>query len=146
MKKAIISILSISILIGVIGSGLNLVFGANTVSYISTVEIHGVAMQKYDFINYLKTLSYQFTDVSKLQLTLPTFNWGGSVLEAIASVGKILVLGINILIYPIRVASYIIGMLLAIVGINTQTYENNPLKWVIVLVNTLTELQIPMPN
>ena len=146
MKRAIISLVSLSILIGVIGSALNFVFGVNTVSYISTVEIHGVTMQKYDFIKYLETLSYQFTDVSKLQLYIPTFDWTSGILEVIVSIGKVLVLGLNILIYPFRIAGYIIGLLLAIVGINTQSYANNPLRWVIQLVNTLTTLQIPMPN
>ena len=146
MKKPILALITITIVIAVIGTAINLVFGVNTVSYIKTVTANGITFKTYDFKSYLDTLSYQFNDLSKLQLELPPKQDYSEILGVLKEILNVIIFAINIMMYPLRVAMYIIGIILAILGINLQTYDNNPLAWLITLINTLTQLQIPYPN
>ena len=148
LKKLIIPIITL----GVVGFSLNLVFGANTIAYLTPINVNGVIMYKYDIYSYINNIKYQFDDISKLVIDFPNLNWTpqsnpiDTVILIIANIARIMLTGVNILIYPLRVAFYIIGVILAIIGLQMNIYEStqNPLFWLIYLIKTIIQFQIPM--
>lgn len=161
MKAFIKAALFIST-IAMIAFALNFIFGneqTNTyvVSYLSKQTINGVTFYKYDVFNYLKNLEATFTDTPQLFLHLPEREWANidtGILEEefwqdlvnnLAFMLNVVITAINILLFPIRLVFYLVQTLLAIIGLPMVegTYQNNPLKWLIDIVKTLTVLEIP---
>lgn len=151
MKKLFYRIIPLVIGLGVIGLALNTMFGANTVTYLSTFESHGIIYYKYDIWNYLQNIKNTFTNVSILQLNLITRTWetDGSDMFAmlvnnLAYIADLFIFGINIFMYPIRIIFYIMRITLSIIGLPTipGTYNGNPMTWLIDLTNKLANLEL----
>lgn len=145
MKKAFVVITTVTLMIGVIGTALSLLFGANTVSYIQTINVNGVTFKTYDFKSYVEQLNYQFNDLSRLELYLPPLSSEDDILTWLKNLLLVVIFATNIFLYPLRIGSYIVGIVLALIGINMQATDN-PLHWLVVLFQTITELQIPYPS
>lgn len=145
MKKAFVVVTVVTLMIGVIGTALSILFGANTVSYIQTINVNGVTFRTYDFKSYVEQLNYQFNDLSRLELYLPPLSSQDDILTWLKNLLLVVIFATNIFLYPFRIASYIVGIILALIGINMQATDN-PLHWLVVLFQTITELQIPYPN
>lgn len=141
MKKLFITIITTSILIGVIGLSINLLWGNETVSYLTSFTENNIVYYKYDFYSYLKNIKISTLDTSILQLKLHTRTWTNDIVNNLAYMLDTLIVPINILLYPIRVSAYMGRTLLSIVGIDIQT--ENGLSWLIDTMNVLINLQIP---
>lgn len=150
-KKALLTLITFIIVLGTIGFALNTLFGLNTVSYITVYNNNGIIMQKYDLWSYIENIRYQFDDISKLAIEVPNLQWNAGnnvyqqMVNGLIQIGKCIIMGLNIMIYPLRIAFYIIGVVLALIGLNMQEYGNNPLNWLITLVKAFIDFYIPQP-
>lgn len=155
MKKPILIIFTASIILGMLGLGLNTLFGYNTVSFLVMQRTNGILYYKYDIWNYLANIKNQIMSTTMLNLTMNPREWintSASVLDGqfwdatwnnMAFMLNWIIFGLNILIFPARIGGYIASSTFAIIGLNTLTIENNPLGWLITLAEFLEGLQIP---
>lgn len=155
MTKPIIKLLILGILIGCIGIGLNTVFGTNTVSFISQHNINGVSFYKYDFWGYIENIRGTIQNTAQLELHFPARTWQANIsnltefwdalINNLAVMLDWFIFANNILLYPLRIIFYIIQILLSLFGIPTLpgSYDNNPLKWLIVAAQFMTTAEIP---
>lgn len=147
----------IALMIGVVAIGINMLFGTNTVSFIyrERVEASGLYWYKYDFWGYINNLKNSIADTAQLELSIQTRDWVNITSTIVqeqfwvdlgnnmAVILNWILFGLNVMLYPFRIAAYVIKQLLAFIGINTQSSTNNGLWWLVQLVRFLTGLQIP---
>ena len=147
--KAIRTIAITFIVIGSIGIAMNLLFGYNTMAFLSRIRIEetDVWVWKFDGFNYLKSIETSFTDTSRLELNLPsrTWQWQGELFSMIANNLAVLVNYVivifNVLLYPLKVGAYVSRQMLALLGMNI-TGGDSPLQWLIDLINNLMAASI----
>lgn len=153
MKQILLKVSTVIIILGVMGLGINAVFGMNTVIYLQQAEINGVLVYKFNGFAYIENIYNTFTNVAELQLHLPTDEW--SQTDNLSDIGNNLaymfnriIMVFNITLYPIRIIFYIIEIIVSLIGIPTQTgvYESNNLAWLVTIAKFLTNLHIPYVN
>lgn len=139
------------ILIGTIGVALNILFGQNTITYLEIYKPTGsnLTFFKYNFWNYIDNIRTSIQDTTRLSLQNNPRTWSNAgtwdgLVNNLAYILNVIVLGLNVLMYPFRIAGYIIKTILAFSGINVINPEQtNGLKWLVELVNFLQVLAIP---
>lgn len=108
-------------------------------------------MWKLDLWNYIKNIQTTASNPSVLQFELPTRQWDSTVqsyqdfTNNLALVVDYIIVVLNVLLYPLKVGSYLLQNILAILGINTNTSDpNNGLSWLIIFVrDMLSRVVIP---
>jgi len=153
MKRILYTLTIGSITLGVIALALNTVFGYGTVTYLTRIRIYDTWMWKYDFWNYVENIRNSFTNVSELSLSMPDREWetlqatnfGSALGNNLAMILDYIIIGLNVLFYPLRIIFYAIQILLSLIGLPTVTgtYGSNPMKWLIDLCKFFVTLQIP---
>ena len=143
------------ILIGVFGVAINMLFGYNTVAFLEKYRIEGgLWLYKIDTFGYMQKLQNSFTDTAVLKLDLPWRTWhnldADNVIDNLTRLGwnlqlmvDYIIFILNIIIYPIRLGSYIIRNILAVLGIRVTGAEQSGLYWLIQLVNAMGMVKIP---
>lgn len=144
----------VMLFIGVIGFSLNMIFGMETITYITQHKTNGITYYKYDFFNYITGIRDTLANPSELKLTIQDLNWitigsGWSADQFWQAIGNnlaymlnVIITGLNVLLYPIRVGAYVLRFALTLIGLDI-TNTANPLYWLVSTVNTLIGLQIP---
>ena len=148
MKRALITVFTTVIIIGVIGLALNTAFGSQTVTYLQNVRLNnGMYVMKFNFATYLTNLNMSISETSTLALQLPErgflpvggVNWWEPLGNDIAVIINYIFLIINVLLYPMRIGSYLTKNALALLGVNMSNDANNGLYWLRELVNWLIQ-------
>lgn len=144
------------IILGSIGVALNYLFGNNTIPYIQRVQIEGTWLTwlRYDLNGYIRNLETSTTDTTALQLIMPTRVWlqtSASMVEQefwdvlgnnMALILDYIIMALNILIYPLKVGGYVLGIILSLLGINLNNTESD-IYWLCQIVNSFKTLSIP---
>ena len=152
--KNIKTIVFFSILIGIVALALNVAFGNETILFLQKIRYPHIDAYyyKFDFARYFQNIEMSITDTSKLALSMPTRTWqqmtasnfGEALSNNMALLLDYVIFIINILIYPMRIGSYIVKNLLTLIGINSQQSDYNGLYWLMELLNWLIErVEIP---
>lgn len=141
----------ILIMIGTIGIALNMIFGSDSVSYLSVDYVNNIKFYKYDFASYISNLRATLSQTTQLNLQTNPRTWqDGSTLTWTALINDLafilnyIIFAINILIYPFRIGGYILQNTWAILGLNSNMSGQNPIYWLWILSRVMTGLQIPM--
>lgn len=148
MNKIVIKTLTFTILIGIVALAFNTILGSNTIPFLEKQLIYygtdnHFFIWKINIWSYLKNIELSVSDVSILQLELPSREW--QAINSISDFGNNLALMldyvitiINIILYPLKVGAYLLRNIIAILGINTQTTDpNNGLAWVTIFINEI---------
>ena len=159
MKRAILKIITFTIVIGVFALAFNMAFGNQTITYLTKIRVNTTQgnnfyYYKFDFWNYLKNIQLTTSDISVLTFEMPTRTWQSPtditdffpiIANDLAVILDYVIMIINILLYPLRVGAYLIRNVLAILGVNTDTTnEYNGLAWLIKFVrDILSRIAIP---
>lgn len=152
--KAIRNVAICMLMIGVIGFSLNLIFGLDTITYISEHQTNGITFYKYNFLAYVQGIRNTLSDPSELRLNLQTLTWqttsanftqqqfwevlGNNMAFSL----NVVITGLNIFLYPIRVGAYAVRFLLSLIGLNINDTSNS-LNWLVQTIQILINLQIP---
>ena len=135
-----------TLIVGVVGVGLQFMFGYNTITYISRENINNVWIYKYDFWGYVDNIKTSIT-TPNLDLNLPTRQWGwnpNDTINDLAYILDIIIMLLNVVIYPLRIGALVVRTLLSFVGINViNPTSGNPLAWLVSLLQTINTLAIP---
>lgn len=148
--KAIKQIVTFIIIIGVVALALNTLLGPTTMTYLTKerIAINGVDpffIWKIDVWGYINNVQLTATDISVLEFKLPTRQWTSDLLNDLAFLLDILILILNVILYPIRLGAYFIRNILAFFGINQNTNDpTNGLAWLVYLVRDIL-MQISIP-
>ena len=150
MSKLIGKILVFTIVMGIVAFALNTVFGHDTVLLLSK-EAHYLPngakwyMWKFNWWEYVSNLHTTVTDASVLQFKLPERQWDNNVANNLALIMDYLIVIINVIIYPLKLASYLLQNVLALLGINMDaTNENNGLAWLVIFArDMLSKVVVP---
>ena len=147
-----------AIIIGVIAVAINTLFGNETIDFITKYRDtnSGIIYYKYNGLAYLNNIEMSLGNTAVLELKLVTKEWQditGTIVEEqfwaalgnnLAVMLDYIILGLNVLLYPIRIAGYFMLQLLAIIGLNVvKPNENGSLYWLIKLAEGLAKTQIP---
>lgn len=145
MTRVLKKIAILCIIGGVVGIVLNMLFGANTITYLTRFRMdNGYWLYKYDFNAYMVNLSSSLNDTTKLTLTMPDLNWSNDIIQNLSVIVNILIMIANVIFYPFRISFYLVEQLLALAGVQTINISSeNGLKWLIDLCNFMQQLQIP---
>ena len=157
MKKAIIPIITFTIMIGVIALSFNTAFGNQTITYIEKIRYTTGNTHfyywKFTWWDYLYNVQLTTTDLSVLQFDMPTRTWdtmsNSFTWEALgnnlALILDYIIMAINILLYPLKIGSYLLRNILALLGINQDTNNQyNGLAWLVIFVrDILSRIVIP---
>ena len=148
MSKIIGKIVVFTIVLGVVALAFNTTIGSNTIPFLKKEIIYygtntHFYIWKIDVWNYLHNIELSTSDVSILQLNLPTRQW--QTVDSFTDFGNnmalildYIILIINIMLYPIRLGAYLLRNIVAILGINTDTTDiNNGLAWLTVFINEI---------
>ncbi len=149
-NRLILRIFTFFIVLGIVALAINSVFGAETFIYLrreTVAQINGTNynMWKLDLYSYIKNLETSASNASILELKLPTRTWNNDIANNLALIMDFLILIINVLLWPLKVGSYVLTNILAILGINNDT-ENarNGLSWLVIFVrDILSRISIP---
>ena len=147
MKKTILTLISFTILIGVVAIAINTAFGNQTIMFLEKQQINiGTThfyIWKYDFWKYLTNLQMATSNLSVLVFELPTRQWnnnmdwnalGNNLLVML----DYIILIVNIILYPLKIGAYLLQNILAILGVNADVNSTrNGLAW---LVRFITEI------
>lgn len=155
MNKIILKLLIGTIIIGIIAIAINTVFGSETITYLQKERLtlsnnYIWYMWKFDFWGYIKNIETTATNGSVLVFDLPTREWENvqnlsDLGNNIALLVDYLIMVINIILYPLRLGSYLLQNVLAILGVNTDTTNaKNGLSWLVIFVrDVLGNIIIP---
>lgn len=156
MKNLLLKIITFTIVLGIIALAINNTFGSATFVYLRKVNIMYVNgqptyMWKLDLWNYIKNIQTTASNPSVLQFELPTRQWDSTVqsyqdfTNNLALVVDYIIVILNVILYPLKVGSYLLQNILAILGINTNTSDaNNGLAWLVIFVrDMLSKVVIP---
>lgn len=161
MKKILISIITFTIVIGIVALSINTAFGNQTITYIERVryQIGNTHFYYYHFTwwEYISTLQLTTTDTSILVFDMPTRQWitiESSITTEqfwvelgnnLALMLDYVIMVINILLYPLKLGAYLLRNIMAILGINQNTTDQyNGLAWLVIFVrDILTRIAIP---
>lgn len=146
-----------TILIGVIGLSLNMVLGGHTITFVQKQNVQTLGTNfyiwKFDFWHWIENIQLAASNISELQLKLPTRQWdwmdnvfdGAALTNDLALMLDYLILVINVMLYPFRIGAYLCQNALAILGVNNDINDpRNGLAWLITFVETLIRyIQIP---
>lgn len=141
------------ILLGAIGVAFNILFGRNTISFISQENIGSTTLiwYKFDINGYINNLKTTITDTTELKLQLPTrnfisptdifefFEYFGNNMAVIVDY---VILIINVLLYPLKIGGYLVKFVLALLGFNLYNTESG-MYWLGYLASRLVGLTIP---
>ena len=130
------SIIIACIGIGVIGIALNIIFGSETIGYIQSHNNGYITYYTFDFGSYFKNVSMQIQNYYDLSLQTPSDTGDG-----FKNIANYLIMGINVLLYPIRVGGYIIRVVFTIMGINMTNPSQN-IQWLVDFINATVGLTI----
>ena len=152
MTRLLKKICLTTILIGTIAILINSMFGYNTITFIERYRPNnsGLWFYKFNFKDYIFNLRTSFDDTTRLSLQGINRTWDNTgdldaIVNNLAYILDVLILGLNIVLYPFRVGAYVVKTILAIIGVQViNTPSTNGLKWLIDLINFLQTLQIPM--
>ena len=146
MKTIILKTGVFFIIIGIIALALNLSLGWNTVTYIQATRYNGLIYYKIDAWAYVNNVKNSFTTWPKIFVETPTRQWDNSGIDIGNNMAVMLdwfFFVCNIIIFPLRLAGYIIQCILAIIGLQVvETPDSNPLKWLVDFTKFMTLLQI----
>ena len=152
MKRQFIKIISFTILIGVLALAFNTAFGSNTITYLQKIQVNRFYarfyMYKLDMWGYIRNLQLSTTDLSILRFDMPTKQWQTEIEDITQFFNVItnnlcvildyIIMILNIMLYPLRVGAYVIRNMLAILGVNIDTTDqNNGLAWLVIFVNDI---------
>lgn len=156
MKNLVLKVITFTIILGIIALAINHAFGSATFVYLRRVNVFYLNgepqyMWKLDLWNYVKNIQTTASNPSVLQFELPTRQWDSTVqsyqdfTNNLALVVDYIIVVLNVLLYPLKVGSYLLQNILAILGINTNTSDpNNGLAWLIIFVrDMLSRVVIP---
>lgn len=156
MKNLILKTVTFTIILGIVALAINHAFGSATFVFLRKVNIMYVNgepqyMWRLDVWNYIKNIQTTASNPSVLQLVLPDREWDSTVqsyqdfTNNLALVVDYIIVVLNVLLYPLKVGSYLLQNLLAILGINTNTSDpNNGLSWLVIFVrDMLSKVVIP---
>lgn len=145
------------IILGVIAIALNFVFGNNTIPYIQKQPIADstwMVWYKYDLNGYLRNLETTITDTTELKLQMPTRVWMYTVagileqefwdvfVNDLAVILDYIIMILNVLIYPLKVGGYVLGIVLSFLGVNLY-YEESDIHWLCEIALSFKALSIP---
>ena len=144
------------IILGTIAVALNLLFGNNTIQFVQKQQINGtwLTWYSYDIQGYVRNLETTITDTTDLQLILPTRTWIDTDASMITSefwdalgnnlalILDYIIMAINILIYPLKVGGYVLGIVLSLFGIEL-TNESSDIYWLCNISQIFKALSIP---
>lgn len=131
-------IIAISIL-AIAGLALNIILGANTVSYLTYHE-YPVKHYIFDFSNYITTINTNIQKFTDIKLDMPDFIISSSN-DYITVVVNGFIMIINILLFPIRYGAYVGNIILSIIGINMLNPPES-IKWLVDFINSGITLTI----
>lgn len=129
-----------TILIATMAMALNFIW-PNTISFLTTraSNFDNAIYYVYDFKGYLRNIEFSAQKITNLQLQMPTREWQTGAWELIGIVSQIgnnlavildyIILALNIVIYPFRVMSYVIQLIMAVIGFNMSSMDNNSFAW-----------------
>lgn len=116
-------------------------------TYISTIlqlrEYNGIKIYQIDLMKYIRSVESSIKSISTLTLQIPQRYIGVNLLNALINLTNWLLLIVNFLLYPLRLGSYLLLNIMAILGINTQVGHNHGLTWLINFANSIKDLAIP---
>lgn len=153
MTNKLRSLATILILLGAIGVAFNILFGRNTIAFLSEEIIpnSNLVWYKFDIKNYIDNLTTTITDTTELKLQLPTREFH-EVNDAIdffvyfgnnmAVIVNYVILVINILLYPLKIGGYLVKFVLAIIGFNLYNTESG-IWWLGEIAQRLVALTVP---
>lgn len=155
MMRLFKKIIKYTIILGVIGFCLNMIFD-NAIGFLQIERYNGVLIYRYDYFSYMENLRQSFTGTTELTLELPTRIWQNTNANMIneefwevmgnnlALIFDYLIFALNILLWPLRLMAYFLRGVLAIIGLNVISPQESTLKWLIDLVNNMVNfIQIP---
>lgn len=151
--KSLTKLAVVLIVIGVLGLAFNNAFGYETIMYLQKQQINMIDgnhfyIWKIDFWHYIENIQLTTSNLSVLEFKLPTRQWideWTAIPNNIAVVVNYIIVAINVLLYPLKIGSYLIMNILAILGINTNlNATHNGLKWLVIFVqDILGQIAIP---
>lgn len=153
MKKLLVSIISFTIILGVLALSFNAAFGNKTITYLEKIRVDmanggNFYYWKFNYWGYLKNLELTTSDYSKLVFEIPTRqfenitldNYWAAIGNDLALILDYIIMVINILLYPLRLGAYLIRNIIAIFGINNDTTDpQNGMAWLITFVKDILE-------
>lgn len=149
MKSIVLKILTFSILMGIVALTINTAFGSETVLFLQKEQHFTLGSKwyiwKFNWWGYVNNLTTSTTDVSVLQLELPPRQWNSDIANNLGLIMDYLILIINILLYPLKLASYLVTNVLALFGVNMDvTNSKNGLAWLVTFVrDMLSRIVVP---
>lgn len=161
MKKILISMITFTIIIGIVALSINTAFGNQTITFIEKVRYQTgnthFYYYRFTWWEYITNLSLTTTDTSILIFDMPTRQWQaiqGNVFEDVwwqylgndlAVILNYIIMGINILLYPLKLGAYLLRNVIALLGINQNTNDQyNGLAWLVIFVrDILSNIVIP---
>lgn len=157
MKKAIITAMTIFIIVGTIMVVFDIAFRTDPI-YIKRYPVQGTNMLLYtiDVKRYLQNIQMSITNMSVLQLELPTLEWKeihNTIIENqfwedlgqdLAVILNYIIVGLNVMLYPFRIGGYLLTQICAIIGLNMiNPNDNGDITWLVKFAQTITTMQIP---
>lgn len=149
MKNLILRIVTFTILMGIVALTINTAFGSETVLFLQKEQHFTLGNKwyiwKFNWWGYISNLQTSTTDTSILQLELPPRQWNSDIANNLGLIMDYLILIINILLYPLKLASYLVTNVLAIFGVNMDVTNNkNGLAWLVIFVrDMLSQIVVP---
>lgn len=131
----------IFIFIGVIGMGINTIFGVGSVGYISPYydSATGITYYKYNFHLYLTNLATSINQVPNISLEIPETHFD-EVVRALKSIGNWIIFIANILLLPLRIGGYIGVQIWTLLGMKPDIDNTT---WIMRLCIWLRDAYIP---
>lgn len=144
MKKITTKIVIVIMLIPVIGVALNMTFGWATVTFLSVMRAgNNIYLYKFDVWNYIQNLKNSFETVSNLSIDWQTRTWDADIINDLAYLTNIFIYIGNLLLYPMRVGSYLTINLLALLGVDTVSQANaGGLQWLVDTCKFVRDMQL----
>lgn len=161
MKKILISMITFTIVIGIVALSINTAFGNQTITLIEKIRYQTgnthFYYYRFTWWEYMTNLNLTTTDTSILRFEMPTREWQeiqGNIFQDIwwqylgndlAVILNYIILAINILLYPLKLGAYLLRNVIALLGINQDTDNpNNGLSWLVIFVrDILSNIVIP---
>lgn len=147
MKAVVLKVGIFIMFIGIIALALNMTLGWNTITYLTATRHNDLIYYKLDAAKYIENIKNSFATWPKIFVEqVPEIEWSNDIANISNNFKIILnyiIFAINILIFPLRLAGYIVQSILAIIGLQiVDTPRGNPLAWLVDFTKVMMLLQI----
>jgi len=154
MKNKIAIIFTFVIVVGVLALAFNTILGRDTIMLLEKERIvagtTSFYIYKIDIGKYIQNIQLATSNISILVFDMPSRQF--VAVQTLSDIGNniavlidYVIMIINVMLYPIKIGSYLLQNVLAIVGINNDTTNiNNGLAWLVIFVrDILSRIVIP---